>query len=126
MKTKPKNNNNIGTNICPSAPYNYCQTNLACLSGQQTDPDLVDFAEDELEQAQEADAGDGENLYSEFESKKSEHENQVLEAEKDTILANESQILYSIETSKFDPSIYANFRLGSNSSTLDISPGQWV
>jgi len=55
-----------------------------------------------------------------------DHESAVLEAEKETILANESQILYAIETSKFDPKIYSNFQLGSNSATLDISSGQWV
>jgi len=28
--------------------------------------------------------------------------------------------------SNFDPRIMGGFHLGSNSSTLDISPGQWV
>jgi len=30
------------------------------------------------------------------------------------------------ECSNFDPRIMGGFHLGSNSSTLDISPGQWV
>lgn len=55
-----------------------------------------------------------------------DHESQVLEAEKETILANENQILYAKDTSKFDPRIYTEFHLGSNSCTLDISPGQWI
>jgi len=55
-----------------------------------------------------------------------EAENARMVAEKASILANESNVLFNIEASKFDPKIYANFQLGSNSSTLDISPGQWV
>lgn len=53
-------------------------------------------------------------------------ENDRLEAEWASIDATENERLWNINASKFDPKIYSLFPLGSNSSTLDISCGQWV
>jgi hypothetical protein len=134
MKIRPKSN--IPKNIGGSAHYqlNAAASTSSKFNYSQSD---MDWSDDNLGLPNEDndlshyDQPSHHDLFAEIESSKkadmeSEKTEKILEAEKDTILANESQILYSIETSKFDPRIYANFQLGSNSSTLDISPGQWV
>lgn len=108
MKLKPKQANLEPENIQhggEKAPFN-CKTNAGFAAPDfDPPPNGVD------------------DFYSEMDLK-----NQILEAERDTILANESQVLFTLETTKVDNGTlsHAEFKLGSNSSTMGISTGQWV
>lgn len=53
-------------------------------------------------------------------------ENQILDDEKEINLAKEESLPWTPDAFKFNPQFYASCRLGSNSSAIDISPGQWV
>ena len=57
---------------------------------------------------------------------KMNQENQILDDEKEINAAKEESLPWTPDAFKFNPDFYASCRLGSNSSALDISPGQWV
>lgn len=61
-----------------------------------------------------------------FDMEKMNLENQILDDEKEINAAKEESLPWTPDAFKFNPNFYASCRLGSNSSAIDISPGQWV
>lgn len=90
------------SNICPSAPV--ATTNF----------NFEDNTKDNIE------------IMNNIDLEKMNQESQILDDEKEINAAKEESLPWTPDAFKFNPQFYASCRLGSNSSAIDISPGQWV
>ena len=96
------------SNICPSAPVATTKTTTIPKTLQYNLEDNIEIMDINID------------------LEKMNQENQILDDEKEINAAKEESLPWTPDAFKFNPDFYASCRLGSNSSALDISPGQWV